>query len=316
MGTKNLISIVMPVYNGERFVRKAIESCVHQSDERRWELIVVDDGSTDNSLQIVENYLTDTRVKLVSQENKGTASARNTGIRNSSGNYVAFLDADDCYLPHTIKNFHAACDNIREPFALFYCDYFLIDQQDETTARVRVKSPMKRPELHVQFLFPKSYPINLSTTLVRRDALEKTGFFDERFIRCQALELFCRIAERYEIAKLDFFSTGRRMHENQVTKDRSAWIFWWEEFIIEYLKRHDFCFFCTEYEHEKQAKLAEQYGDIMLKEPEPLIRAAIYLYRLSLSKHHTEHVQVKLDGLQTGVMTGSSPGSTPVSGRQ
>ncbi|MCG8343734.1 MAG: glycosyltransferase [Chlorobiales bacterium] len=316
MGTKNLISIVMPVYNGERFVGKAIESCLHQSDERRWELIVVDDGSTDNSLQIVENYLADTRVKLVSQENKGAAAARNNGIRSSSGNYVAFLDADDCYLPHTIKNFHAACDNVRESVALFYCNYLRIDQDGETTARITVKPPMKRPELHLQFLFPILNPILVSSTLVRKDVLDKTGMFDERFARYQGLQLFARIAERYEIAKLDFFSTGRRMHENQVTKDRRHVIFWCEEYTLEYLKRHDFCYFCNTHDRSQQAKIAEDYGDRMMKEPEPMIRTAAYLYELSLSMDPKEHVQVKLDKLQENKETSTSDYEYPSADRQ
>ncbi|MCG8343736.1 MAG: glycosyltransferase [Chlorobiales bacterium] len=208
MASKNLISIIIPVYNGERFIGKAIESCLHQSEKQGWEAIVVNDGSTDNSQQVVENYLDDPRIKLIVHEkNKGLPSARNTGIRNSSGNYVSFLDADDCYLPHTIKNVLTAGDiaKNRQSVAMFYCNYLRINERGETTALVRVKPPMKRPELHLQFLLPKLLLMIPSTTFVRRDALERVGMFDERFLRCEDIQLFARIVERYDYSKTELF---------------------------------------------------------------------------------------------------------------
>ena len=298
MGAANLISIVIPVYNGEKFIGKAIESCFEQTEQNGWEIIVVDDGSTDGTASAVEPFLRDTRVKLFSQENKGLPAARNAGIVNSSGDHIAFLDADDFYLPHTMKFFQEASRSASDSVAMFYCDYLQVSSDGETTNAVKVKPPMKRPDLHLQFLLPKLYPILPSTTLVRKNVIDDVGLFDERFLRCQDLQFFTRISEKYDLGKLDFFSSGRRMHENQSTKDRQSIIFWREEFNLEYLRRHDFCYFCSTHDRVEQAKLAEHFGDLMMKAPEPMIRTATYLYQLSLAMKPSENVRSKLDRLQ------------------
>ena len=92
---KPVISIILPVYNGEDFVCEAVNSCVMQSVEEGWELILVDDGSTDRTHQILEKYSKDPRISYLRQDNRGPAAARNYGISNSSGDFIAFLDADD-----------------------------------------------------------------------------------------------------------------------------------------------------------------------------------------------------------------------------
>src|SRR5437867_1216291 len=91
------ISVIMPVYNGEAFIAEAIRSVIAQT-YACWELIVVDDGSIDNTRQVVSGF-TDQRIAYISQENQGLAAARNTGIQHSKGEYLAFLDHDDLWAP-------------------------------------------------------------------------------------------------------------------------------------------------------------------------------------------------------------------------
>lgn len=94
-----LVSIIMPMYNAGRFVREAIES-VQQQDYTNWELLVVNDGSSDNGPEIVTEMVeNDARIILINKENGGIASARNAGIKAARGQYVAFLDSDDKWLP-------------------------------------------------------------------------------------------------------------------------------------------------------------------------------------------------------------------------
>ncbi len=91
----NLVSIITPLYNGERFVRQTIESVLAQT-YARWEMIIVNDGSKDNSEQIALSYSEkDSRIRVFSQPNSGSASARNHGISEAAGRYMVFLDADD-----------------------------------------------------------------------------------------------------------------------------------------------------------------------------------------------------------------------------
>lgn len=104
------ISIIMPVYNCENYLQKSIGSLLKQTMDE-WELLCIDDGSTDNSLQILYEYRkTDSRIKVHTQENKGAGEARNRGLRNSVGEYIAFLDADDFYLEaDALESMYNAC---------------------------------------------------------------------------------------------------------------------------------------------------------------------------------------------------------------
>jgi len=100
----HLASIVMPMYNSKNYVLEAIQSVLNQT-YRNWELIIVDDGSTDNSVALVKEFINkDNRIKLiVNQENLGAAISRNKAIKASRGHYIAFLDADDLWLPTKLE---------------------------------------------------------------------------------------------------------------------------------------------------------------------------------------------------------------------
>ncbi|MBI4652212.1 glycosyltransferase family 2 protein [Candidatus Desantisbacteria bacterium] len=98
-----LISVIIPVYNAKKFLNKSIESVKNQS-YKDIELILINDGSTDNSLAICNKYaLTDSRIKIISQKNSGPAASRNTGLRHAAGTFVYFLDADDFIDKKTIE---------------------------------------------------------------------------------------------------------------------------------------------------------------------------------------------------------------------
>ncbi|WCT13170.1 glycosyltransferase family 2 protein [Mucilaginibacter jinjuensis] len=100
---RGLVSIVTPMYNGGRFVGQTIDSVINQTYPK-WEMIVIDDGSKDNGPEIVREYIQkDSRIKLVSQPNGGSASARNNGIRLAQGQYIALLDSDDTWNPDFLE---------------------------------------------------------------------------------------------------------------------------------------------------------------------------------------------------------------------
>lgn len=118
------ISVIMPVYNGEKYIAEAIASVRAQTLED-WELIVVNDGSTDQTVGIVEAF-GDARIRLFSQSNAGEAAARNTGLAVANGDYVAFLDADDLFLPSALCSSARYLDAHHEVGAVYadgyYCD--------------------------------------------------------------------------------------------------------------------------------------------------------------------------------------------------
>ncbi|MBN2787140.1 MAG: glycosyltransferase family 2 protein [Paludibacteraceae bacterium] len=98
-----LVSIITPVYNGSKFISQTIDSVLMQTYEE-WEMIIIDDGSTDNSSEIVLKYTQkDSRIRLLSQKNAGSAAARNNGIREAGGRYIALLDADDLWEPFFLE---------------------------------------------------------------------------------------------------------------------------------------------------------------------------------------------------------------------
>ncbi|MFW5892300.1 MAG: glycosyltransferase family 2 protein [Bacteroidota bacterium] len=96
-----LVSIILPVYNGETYIADAVQSVMHQS-YRNWELLIINDGSTDDTLAVVKKF-PDKRIHLFNQINKGVSAARNTGFQNMKGDYFCFLDADDMLPPKSIE---------------------------------------------------------------------------------------------------------------------------------------------------------------------------------------------------------------------
>lgn len=131
-------SIILPTYNRAHFLPKAIESVLKQTFED-WELIIVDDGSTDNTKEVVAKY-NDSRIRYFFQENQERSAARNNGIDQAQGEYICFLDSDDYYLPEKLSNFKIAIEqSTNDPNTLFYDG--LIFETDEV--RTEAILPMK-----------------------------------------------------------------------------------------------------------------------------------------------------------------------------
>lgn len=113
---KGLVSIITPCYNGAVYIGETIESVIAQTYPD-WEMIIIDDGSKDNSVEVVQKYMEkDSRIRLIRQANAGSAAARNHGIREAEGQYIALLDADDIWLPaflekqiRFMRKHHAVC---------------------------------------------------------------------------------------------------------------------------------------------------------------------------------------------------------------
>ena len=129
---ESFVSVIMPCYNGEEYISHAVESVVQQT-YRNWELIIVDDGSTDRSPVIAEEWTQkDSRITLIRKENGGSASARNAGIRKASGNYLSFIDSDDLwhkdYLEVMLENINGCSD---DRTAVFFCGYRRMDSKCE-----------------------------------------------------------------------------------------------------------------------------------------------------------------------------------------
>lgn len=124
------ISVVIPAYNAARYLTDSISSVITQTFSN-WELIIIDDGSTDNTPEVVKGFLANKRIRLIRQENKGVSAARNAGIKTATGKYIAFLDADDFFLPQNLqKKFDVLSAKPDIDFVysdMIHCDNFLKD---------------------------------------------------------------------------------------------------------------------------------------------------------------------------------------------
>jgi len=124
---EGLVSIITPCYNGAKYIKETIDSVIAQTYPK-WEMLIVDDGSKDNSADIVRSY-TEKRIRLIQQKNAGSAAARNNGIRQCNGQYIALLDADDVWKPDFLKK-QIAFMKKRKAVCVF-CSYERIDGQSK-----------------------------------------------------------------------------------------------------------------------------------------------------------------------------------------
>ena len=163
-----LVSVVMPLYNAEKFVGEAIDSVLAQSHEN-WELIVVDDCSTDASGRIVQSY-SDSRIRMVRHDlNKGAAAARNTALDQASGDYIAFFDSDDVWLENKLERQLAFM--VDERAAMCFTAYETIEQDGTHRNYVRVPAQIDYKGF-LKNTITCSHTIAFDMTQVRKDWLK------------------------------------------------------------------------------------------------------------------------------------------------
>lgn len=168
------VSVVVPVYNAARTLEAAITS-VRAQTFRDWEVIIVDDGSTDESLEVaMELRFVDPRVQVVFQPNRGVASARNTGLEVARGAFVAFLDADDTWHPGKLK-MHLAFFEARPDVDLSYAQIRFMNTDGTLTA---VTSNRAITGLTPTILLAENIACTMSNVIVRRSVVQQVGYFN------------------------------------------------------------------------------------------------------------------------------------------
>jgi glycosyltransferase involved in cell wall biosynthesis len=195
--TPPLFSILTAAYNASATVGAAVESVLAQT-EPSWELIVVDDGSTDGTEATVERYGGDPRVSLIVQANHGLSGARNTALAAARGSYVALLDADDLYMPHYLAAMREALEG--NPGAGFaYTDAWLLDDATGRIARRTAMADQHPPPSApptardlLRELIERNF-VYVSAA-VRREALERVGPFDVSLPSLEDYDLWLRLA--------------------------------------------------------------------------------------------------------------------------
>ena len=216
------IDVVVPVFNGETFIVEALRS-IQQQTRRPARIIVADDGSTDGTSGIVESFInTDNSVTYLKLPHAGVSAARNAGIAASTARLIAFLDADDVWLPEKLERQLDILEHSELKLGFVHSSYFFIDAQGERLSNQNVVPPKQRGDIFMPLLLD-DYVLSgsASSVLVRRDVLDKAGYFDERLFHGEDWDLWIRLAQ---VSKVDFTPeavVGIRMH-NQSAQRRAV----------------------------------------------------------------------------------------------
>lgn len=206
------VSVIIPAYNQAEFIPEAIDSVLGQS-QQDWELIVVDDGSTDATATAVQAYA-DPRIRYVYQENRGLPGARNSGIRHATGEYLAFLDADDYYHPEKLATQGRHLDQ-NPRIGLSYASRISVDEKGNPLR-------LRRPPPSVSLAsFIEGFPFTINDLLIRRRWIERIGGFDESFfLHSEDRDFYIRLLlASCPMARTCGVVAYRRVHPDRVVRD-------------------------------------------------------------------------------------------------
>ena len=221
------VSVIIPTYNRAKTIKKAIDSVKNQSLKPK-EIIVVDDGSSDETPKILERI---EGIKVLRQENRGVSAARNAGIKAAQGDWIAFLDSDDWWFEEKLVKqvaFHKACPEI------------LISQTDELWIKhgVQIIKPKKFAKKKQGFIFEPSLKMCLispSAVMIHKRLFYEVGLFDESLPACEDYDLWLRITKKYFVGLIDeplIAKTGGH-------KDQLSFKYWgMDRFRIEAMLKH------------------------------------------------------------------------------
>ena len=221
----SLVSVVIPAYNGAFYIETAIASLLQQT-YTDWELIIVDDGSTDNTSEIVTEYI-QTHLSLeqsdrfiyILQHNQGVAVARNRGLRAARGRYIAFLDQDDFFLPHKLE-LQVNLLEQNPKIGLANSGWHIVDLTGKILSTVKPWENL--PDLNPSALIIWK-PVFLGAMLFRHSWLQKISSFNSQLEQTSDVELVLRLAAMdCQGGWIRQATVGYRQHENNVSRNTSA----------------------------------------------------------------------------------------------
>ena len=206
-----LISVIVPTYNYSNFIEKCIKSILQQSYQKI-EIIVIDDGSTDDTLKVLQKF--ENRILIYSQTNSGVSAARNAGIRISKGDYIAFLDADDWWEPSKVEKQMIAMTESNSDIS--YSFYVASNMEDRN---VPINSPELNGKLGTEYLrTPLTSPIPLpcSNAIIKKEQIGK-NIFNTRLSNSADWEFFARVSIGAHIICVPEFLTYYRIHPRSMS---------------------------------------------------------------------------------------------------
>jgi len=218
-----LVSVIIPTYNSSQFVAQAVSSVLDQT-YHRYEIIVVDDGSTDKTRTVLEQFRD--KIKYVCQENRGPSSARNAGIKVARGEYVAFLDSDDLWTPNKLE-VQVAFLGCHPHIGLVFSDIERFGQGKAVRQSLaeEVFGPTILSEIPVRKAFAKLVQVNYiptPTVMMRKECFKTVGLFDENLRCVEDRDMWLRIAAYFDVAYIPSVLCKRRLHSSNISKDNEV----------------------------------------------------------------------------------------------
>lgn len=206
------VSVVIPTYNHAQYIGDAIQSVLNQ-DYNSFEIIMINDGSTDNTREVVAQF--GDQVRCIWQENQGLSAARNTGIRVASGDLIGLLDADDIYEPYFLSTLVTMLQANPDADGI-YCGYRFVDDQNTPLAQVEARSippdQLYQALISGNFLVPESM-------LARRHCYEAVGPFDESLRACEDWDIWLKMARQFKIIGTNKVLTRHRVLSGSMSSD-------------------------------------------------------------------------------------------------
>jgi len=208
-----LVSVIMPNYNNEKYLAEAIESILNQT-YKNFEFVILDDCSTDNSWNIIQNYAKkDNRIKAFrNKKNLKIVKTRNKGfeLMSPTSKYIAIFDSDDVSMPERLEKQIAFLEK-NPDYGLIGTHTYIINESSEIIASRKYETDLKKI---IKNMLKKS-PVAQPSVMVRTSVLEDVGHYNEKYTRCQDYELWFRIAKSFKIGNLDEFLIKYRVSKTQ-----------------------------------------------------------------------------------------------------
>ena len=197
-----IVSVIIPVYNGERYLAETIESVIAQT-EVNWELIAVNDGSTDNSQAILEGYAKKIpdRIKVITVENGGVSRARNTAVAAARGTYVAFLDQDDLWAPRKLER-QVEMFSRDKNLGISFTNATVIDEKGSVLRENVLRCGVKHRGNVFEYLIFENF-IGISSVMLKKELYVRTGGFDPRFSLAEDYDFLLKVTQESSVDYID-----------------------------------------------------------------------------------------------------------------
>lgn len=231
------VSVIIPSYNRARYIRTAVDSALAQ-EGAAVEIIVVDDGSTDETPQVLQDYVRAGRIRYFRQDNRGPSAARNLGIRNARGQYVCFLDSDDMLLPDGIRarlsvlrshpDIGLLCTDFKKTTTngmqaiysdnILYDGKFILTRANDYIERVEGQVVFFAAAIRSDLLLLRNL-VSIGTVMVPKAVLDEVGCFNEDLRIAEDIDLWFRIVRRYAPVFVTVCSAAYLSHEANITSN-------------------------------------------------------------------------------------------------